>query len=134
MSGFRAETKGQLSAPSANHPDGTRQNSRKIDPVCGELLISPESAIRHTQDADALEVLHFLHQDVYLADLPVAVCRVAVEEHGVRLVPEEHRIAFRSLAENRNNTRRFQQGGRSATLVTLKIAASTNLCCEYPTK
>ena len=33
-----------------------------------------------------------------------------------------------------HDTRSFQQGGRSATLVTLKIAASTNLCCEYPTK
>src|ERR1039457_6586950 len=33
MSGFRAETKGQLSAPSANHLGGTSPNSRPIDPA-----------------------------------------------------------------------------------------------------
>jgi len=55
MSGFRAETKGQLSAPSANHPDGTRQNSRKIDPVerCSTTPVVPQNLIQANGDANS---------------------------------------------------------------------------------
>jgi len=32
-----------------------RRGSRLSEPVCGELLISPESAIRHKQDREVAE-------------------------------------------------------------------------------
>jgi len=53
MSGFRAETKNQRSAPSANPPDGTRQNSGPLDPVerPAARRLAPQNLIRANRDA-----------------------------------------------------------------------------------
>ena len=53
MSGFRAETKNQRSAPSANPPDGTRQNSGPLDPVerPAARRLAPQNLVRANRDA-----------------------------------------------------------------------------------
>ena len=51
-------------------------------------------------DIQRLELLKLLQEHVHVADFPIPVGRVAVVEHGVGLVPEQHRVLVLGLTEH----------------------------------